>query len=78
MWLDVPHDVPYGEPDDDSPEGLWVRLRHQPVQRLGRISFLLRELRNKRIDRPRLIFPEALRDEATALLGAHLASAGSA
>lgn len=78
VWLDVPHDVPYGEPDDDSAEGLWVRLRHQPIQRLGRISFLLRELRNKRIRRPRLVFPEALREEAAPLLAGLLSPGGSA
>jgi HD superfamily phosphohydrolase len=63
VWLDVPCDVPYGEPDDDSAGGLWVVIRHQPIQRLGRCSFLLGELRNKQIDRPRLIFPADLRQQ---------------
>ncbi len=63
VWLDVPSDVPYSEPVDDSPEGLWVVLRHRPIQRLGDASFLLGELRNKRLERPRLIFPTALREE---------------
>lgn len=63
VWLDLPSDVPYPEPLDDSPAGLWVVLRHRPIQRLGDASFLLGELRNKRIERPRLIFPAALRDE---------------
>jgi HD superfamily phosphohydrolase len=61
--LDVPSDVPYEEPDVDSPEGLWVLIRHQPIQRLGRCSFILSQLRNQRIERPRLIFPAAVRDE---------------
>jgi hypothetical protein len=61
--LDVPWDVPYEEPDDDSPEGLWVLIRHQPIQRLGRCSFLLGQLRNQRIERPRLIFPSSVRNE---------------
>jgi HD superfamily phosphohydrolase len=63
VWLDVPTDVPYEEPVDDSPEGLWVILSHQPVQRLGDISFLLRQLRNQTIVRPRLVFPSELRQE---------------
>jgi uncharacterized protein len=61
--LDVPSDVPYGEPDDESPEGLWVLIRHQPIQRLGRCSFLLGHLRNQCIERPRLIFPSSVRNE---------------
>ncbi|MCA9529715.1 MAG: HD domain-containing protein [Myxococcales bacterium] len=61
VWLDEPDDVPYQEPDDDSPKGLWVAIRHHPVQRLGDASFLLGEFRNKRIVRPRLIFPESSR-----------------
>lgn len=61
VWLDVPTDVPYEEPTDDSPDGLWVTLSHQPVRRLGDISFLLRQLRNQIIVRPRLIFADELR-----------------
>ncbi len=67
--LDVPGEAAYTEPDDDSADGLWVLLRHQPIQRLGRISFLLGELRNKTIERPRLIFPAEVRDEVLAALG---------
>jgi HD superfamily phosphohydrolase len=63
VWLDVAEDVPYPEPSDGSADGLWVTLRHQPLQRLGDASFLLGELRNKRIERPRLIFPAEFRDE---------------
>ncbi len=61
--LDVPTDVPYEEPTDGSPEGLWVTLSHQPVRRLGDISFLLRQLRNQTIVRPRLVFPAEVRAE---------------
>lgn len=61
--LDVASDVPYAEPLGDSPDGLWVVLRHRGVRRLGDLSFLLGELRNKRIERPRLVFPPELRDE---------------
>jgi hypothetical protein len=64
----VASDVPYEEPDDASAEGLWVLIRHQPIQRLGRCSFLLGQLRNQRVDRPRLIFPAAIRDKVLAVL----------
>jgi HD superfamily phosphohydrolase len=66
--LDVASDVPYEEPDDASAEGLWVLIRHQPIQRLGRCSFLLGQLRNQRVDRPRLIFPASIRDKVLAVL----------
>jgi HD superfamily phosphohydrolase len=66
--LDVPSDIPYEEPDDASAEGLWVLIRHQPIQRLGRCSFLLGQLRNQRIERPRLIFPSSVRDEVLAAI----------
>ncbi|MCC6876713.1 MAG: HD domain-containing protein [Sandaracinaceae bacterium] len=63
LWvaLDVASDVPYEEADAE-PGGLWVSLRHQPLQRLGDASFLLRQLRNARIDRPRLVFPAEARE----------------
>ena len=64
--LDVPADVPYEEPTDDSPDGVWVVIRHQPIQRLGGCSFLLGQLRNQRIERPRLVFPAALREQVLA------------
>jgi uncharacterized protein len=64
--LDVPADVPYEEPTDDSAEGVWVVIRHQPIQRLGGCSFLLGQLRNQRIERPRLVFPAALREQVLA------------
>ncbi len=66
--LDVPSDVPYGEPDGDSPDGLWVLIRHQPIQRLSCSSFLLNQIRNQRIERPRLIFPSPVRDEILAAI----------
>jgi HD superfamily phosphohydrolase len=65
VWLDVPSDVPYAEPDEPT-AALWVSLRHRPMSRLGDTSFLLRELRNKRTVRPRLVFPAELRDAITA------------
>ena len=68
--LDVPADIPYEEPDVDSPEGLWVLIRHQPIQRLGGCSFLLAQLRNQRIERPRLIFPASIRSEVLAAIEA--------
>jgi len=68
VTLDVPFDVPYEEPTDDSPEGLWVVIRHQPIQRLGRCSFLLGQLCNQRVDRPRIVFPAALRDSMQSAL----------
>lgn len=64
--LDVATDVPYSEPEGDAQSGLWVVLRHRGVRRLGDLSFLLGELRNKRIERPRLVFPPELRDEVLA------------
>lgn len=68
VWLDKAHDVPYAEPTDGSTDGLWVTLRHQPLQRLGDASFLLGQLRNKRIERPRLIFPGEHRPQVLAAL----------
>lgn len=62
VWLDLPSDVPYAEPEEPQSDGLWVALRHQPMARLGDVSFLLRELRNKRTVRPRLVFPAELRE----------------
>lgn len=68
VWLDVPSDVPFPEAPADASELLWVAIRHQPIQRLGDASFLLGELRNKRIERPRLIFPAEVRDEILAAI----------
>jgi uncharacterized protein len=61
VHLDVPTDVPYEEPTSNSSEGLWITLSHQPLRRLGEISFLLRQLRNQTIVRPRLVFPAEIR-----------------
>lgn len=60
VFLDVAEDVAYEEPDDASSEGLWVWRRHRPLARLGQVSFLLAQLRNKRLVRPRLVFDRAL------------------
>lgn len=68
VWLDIAEDIPYQEPTDGSSDGLWVTLRHQPLQRLGDASFILGQLRNKRIERPRLIFPAEFREEVLAAL----------
>ena len=66
VWLDVPRDVPYSEPTGVGSSALWVSLRHRPVARLGDVSFLLRELRNKLTIRPRLVFPAELREQVVA------------
>ncbi len=64
VWLDVATDTPYEEPADPrSPEGLWVAIRRQPIQRLGDASFALGQLRNKTVETARLVFPAAVRDE---------------
>jgi uncharacterized protein len=68
VWLDIPVEMPYAEPADDSSEGLWVVMRDQPIRRLGDMSFLLGELKNKRIERPRLIFPGEIRGEVFAAI----------
>ncbi|MGB8330766.1 MAG: HD domain-containing protein [Polyangiales bacterium] len=68
VWLDVAEDVPYQEPTDGSTDGMWVTLRHQPLQRLGDASFLLGQLRNKRIEHPRLIFPTEFREPVLAAM----------
>jgi HD superfamily phosphohydrolase len=80
VWLDVPSDVPYAEPNEagaragqrvwtrgEGGEGaLWVARRHHPMAALGEVSFLLRQLRNKRTVRPRLVFPAELREQISA------------
>ncbi|MGD8863009.1 MAG: HD domain-containing protein [Myxococcales bacterium] len=75
LWvrLDVATDVPYEEPTGGEAGGLWVVISHQPIQRLGECSFLLGQLRNQRIDRPRLIFPRSVRERVEAEIGAILA-----
>lgn len=68
VQLDVATDVPYAEDEGDTPEGLWVVIRHRPIERLGRSSFLLGQLRNLRIVRPRLVLPAALLDPVRAAI----------
>jgi HD superfamily phosphohydrolase len=68
VWLDVPSESPYEESDADAAGGLWVSLRHRPMERLGKTSFLLGELRNKKMERPRLIFPAEIRADVLAAL----------
>ena len=63
VWLDRAEDIPYQEPTDGSTDGIWVTFRNQPLQRLGDASFLLGQLRNKRIERPLLIFPGEYRPQ---------------
>lgn len=63
VWLDLPEDAPYEEPAGDDPDGLWVTVSHRPLARLGEMSFLLRQLRNQTIVRPRLVFVEELRED---------------
>jgi uncharacterized protein len=75
VWLDVPNDVPYAESNGSRSSALWVSLRHRPMARLGDVSFLLRELRNKRAVRPRLVFPAELRDEICAAVEPIVAAA---
>lgn len=72
--LDEPVDIPYREDEGDPSSGFWVSLRHREPARLGEVSFVLRELRNKPAPRPRLVFPESLRADAEALAGARLAA----
>jgi HD superfamily phosphohydrolase len=78
VQLDVATDVPYAEDDGERPEGLWVVIRHRPIERLGRSSFLLGQLRNQRIVRPRLVLPEALRDPVRSAIEPLLGAATSA
>ena len=64
--VDIPSDIPYAEPESIAATAVWVRIRHEPLRRLGDVSFLLRQLRNKKIERPRLIFPAEVRAEVVA------------
>ncbi len=68
VFLDVANDIPYAEEHDDPNQTLWVLLRHQPLRRLGDISFPLQRLRNQAIVRPRLCFPAEVRDEVRQVL----------
>jgi HD superfamily phosphohydrolase len=73
VWLDVPFDIPYEELAQDPLQGLWVTFREQPIRRLGDVSFLLGELRNKRIERPRLILPDPVRKKVQEALESPIA-----
>jgi HD superfamily phosphohydrolase len=77
VQLDVATDVPYGEDDAESPDGLWVVIRHRPIERLGRSSFLLGQLRNQCIVRPRLVLPEGLRGRVRSAIEPLLGTASS-
>jgi uncharacterized protein len=68
VWLDVPTESAYEEPVEDAAGGLWVSIRHRPMERLGKTSFLLGELCNKTMARPRLIFPAEIRADVLAAL----------
>ncbi len=57
--LDSPSDIPYEE--KPGADGLFVLIRHQPISPLSEHSFLLGELRGKRIRNTRLIFPARFR-----------------
>lgn len=59
VWLDIAEDKPFADEDNAR---LWVRLRHHAPQTLGTVSFVLEQLRNKTVFRPRLIVPETLRE----------------
>jgi uncharacterized protein len=63
VWLDVATDVPYSEPTGGNADGLWIALRHRPIQRLGDVSFILGQLRNKCIESARLVFPAEVRHD---------------
>jgi uncharacterized protein len=68
VWLDVPSESAYQEPAGDAAGGLWVSIRHRPMERLGTTSFVLGELCNKQIERPRLFFPAEIRADLVAAL----------
>ncbi|MGF1467794.1 MAG: HD domain-containing protein [Sandaracinaceae bacterium] len=64
VFLDVAKDRPFVEGEGD--DVLFVTLSHQPLRRLGDVSFVLRQLRNQTLVRPRLVFPAEIRDEVEA------------
>lgn len=68
IWLDVPSECAYEEAPDDATKALWVSIRHRPIERLAKTSFVLGELCDKRIERPRLIFPAEIRTDVLAAL----------
>jgi HD superfamily phosphohydrolase len=68
VWLDVPSESAYEESAEDPAGALWVSIRHRPMERLARTSFVLGELCNKRMERPRLIFPAEIRADVLGAL----------
>ncbi len=68
VWRDVTEDVPYREPTDEGPTGVWVSISHRPIERLGNLSTVLGELRAKHFRSERLVFPEELRPELSRVL----------
>ena len=68
VWLDVPSEFAYQESVDDPADALWVSIRHHPMERLAKTSFVLGELCNKRMERPRLIFPGEIRADVLSSL----------
>lgn len=68
IWLDVPSECAYEESPEDATKALWVSIRHHPIERLAKTSFVLGELCDKRIERPRLIFPAEIRTDVLAAL----------
>jgi HD superfamily phosphohydrolase len=68
IWLDVPSECAYEESPEDAAKALWVSIRHRPIERLAKTSFVLGELCDKRIERPRLIFPAEIRTDVLAAL----------
>jgi hypothetical protein len=68
IWLDVPSECAYEEAPEDAAKALWVSIRHRPIERLAKTSFVLGELCDKRIERPRLIFPAEIRTDVLAAL----------
>lgn len=68
IWLDVPSECAYQESPGDAAQALWVSIRHHPIERLAKTSFVLGELCDKRMERPRLIFPAEIRTQVLAAL----------
>lgn len=68
VWLDVPSECAYEESTEDPADALWVSIRHHPMERLAKTSFVLGELCNKRMERPRLIFPAEIRADVLSSL----------
>lgn len=72
VFLDVAQDEPFPEPATPGPDDLWVTLSHQPMRRLGEVSFALGHLRNRVHTSPRLIFPAEMREAVVKRVGERL------